>query len=298
MENSKTIFTCEQARELDIVSYLSSLGFEPQKIHCQDYWYLSPLRSEKTASFKVNRKLNGWYDHGIGKGGNLIDFGILFHNCTIGELLRSLNGHLSFHKRPLPHPDKKMDEVRVIIKEIRPLHSMVLIRYLHSRKIPLKIAERFCREISFEMDGKLYYSIGFPNDAGGYELRNSFCKNSSSPKDISTIKNGATKVAVLEGFFDFLSLVSILPERDFNKWDYCILNSLSFFEKAKPVMDQYLSIHLFLDNDKAGQNCSHYTISFDTKYKDESGLYKNYKDLNEWLIKIGKQYPSTANEPP
>jgi len=31
------------------------------------YWYLSPLREEKEASFKVNRKKNVWYDHGIGK---------------------------------------------------------------------------------------------------------------------------------------------------------------------------------------------------------------------------------------
>ena len=71
-----------------MIDYLSKLGYEPVKVRNCDYWYLSPLREEKTASFKVNKKLNRWYDHGLGKGGNIIDFGIAYHHCTIGELLQ------------------------------------------------------------------------------------------------------------------------------------------------------------------------------------------------------------------
>jgi len=63
-----------EAKQIDLVDYLAALGHRPQKIRNKDYWYHSPLRDEKTASFKVNRSLNVWYDHGIGKGGNLIDF--------------------------------------------------------------------------------------------------------------------------------------------------------------------------------------------------------------------------------
>ena len=73
-----------------MVDYLSRLGYQPTKIKNADYWYLSPLRNEKTASFKINRKLNCWYDHGIGKGGNIIDFAILFHNCTISKFYSHL----------------------------------------------------------------------------------------------------------------------------------------------------------------------------------------------------------------
>lgn len=300
MNKQSTILTCEQARELDMVEYLSSLGFEAQKIRRNDYWYVSPLRDEKTASFKINRKLNRWYDHGMGRGGNLVDFGVLFHRCTISELLQALSGSPSFHQQPLLQKKKlaDADEVRVILKEVKTLHSLVLIRYLHSRKIPLKIAERFCKEVNFEMNGKSYYTIGFANDLGGYELRNAFCKNSSAPKSISTIKNGSEKIAVLEGFFDFLSLATILSPAGFLKWDYCILNSLSFFEKTKPFLEQYGSIHLFLDNDKAGQNCSSNAVGCGTKYRDESKLYHNYKDLNEWHMAIGKKgFTPPANPP-
>lgn len=49
-------------------------------------------------------------------------------------------------------------------------------------------------------------------------------------------------------------------------------------------MESYNQVKLYLDNDKAGQNCSRYALSLSNKYKDESGLYKNYKDLNDWLV--------------
>ena len=53
-------------------------------------------------------------------------------------------------------------------------------------------------------------------------------------------------------------------------------------------MEQYNSIRLFLDRDNTGQKCTAAAISWSNKYKDESVLYKDYKDLNEWTQQIGK----------
>ena len=53
---------CNEAKRMDIVTYLESLSIKPEKVNGNDYWYLSPLRDEKTPSFKINRKLNVWYD--------------------------------------------------------------------------------------------------------------------------------------------------------------------------------------------------------------------------------------------
>ena len=89
--------SCEEARKIDIVDYLNSLGFSPQKIKADDYWYLSPLREEKEPCFKVNRKLNSWYDHGLGQGGNILDFGMMYHNCSFKELMDKLDKTFSFH---------------------------------------------------------------------------------------------------------------------------------------------------------------------------------------------------------
>ena len=109
---TSAFFTCEQARQIDLVDYLESIGYHPKKITGNDHWYLSPLRQEQTASFKVNRKLNLWYDHGTGKGGSLVDFGILYFNCSVKDLLVRLkdsNGlNLSFQPHHcLPAVQKK-----------------------------------------------------------------------------------------------------------------------------------------------------------------------------------------------
>ena len=68
----------KDAKKIDLLDYLLKLGYRPQKVSNNDYWYRSPLREEKTASFKVNKRLNIWYDFGLAKGGNVIDFGIMF----------------------------------------------------------------------------------------------------------------------------------------------------------------------------------------------------------------------------
>lgn len=58
MDFSKQRLSIEEVKEMDIVDYLSKLGYEPSKIRNADHWYLSPLRDENTSSFKVNRKIN------------------------------------------------------------------------------------------------------------------------------------------------------------------------------------------------------------------------------------------------
>ena len=102
-----------------------------------------------------------------------------------------------------------------------------------------------------------------------------FFKGSNSPKDITTIKNKDKKVVVLEGFFDFLSFISLLSNKQLKPVSFCILNSLSFFEKSRPFLEQHDSVHLYLDNDKAGINTTSYAKSLSQEYRDESILYKN-----------------------
>ena len=284
MDFSKKGLSCAEAKEMDMVQYLSSLGYEPTKIKANDYWYLSPLHAEKTASFKINKKLNRWYDHGLGKGGNLVDFAIQYHDCTVGDFLKLLKGDFPFqqpHIRPVT--EVSTSEPKIELGTIKSIRSIELLYYLRERRIDQQVADQFCKEISYNFSGKNYYALGFKNDAGGYELRNRFFKGSSSPKGITHLKNGADTLVVLEGFFDFLSYQTIVKRMDVPTQDFLILNSLSFFDKAIPLMQQYDCCRLFLDNDAAGQNCSRQTVSMDSRFQDESGMYHLYKDLNDYL---------------
>ena len=53
-------------------------------------------------------------------------------------------------------------------------------------------------------------------------------------------------------------------------------------------MESYRSVHLYLDRDTTGQKCIEKAMAIDVqKFKDESTLYKNYKDLNDWIIYLG-----------
>ena len=44
----------KDAKQIRIVEYLRIIGYSPVNVKGHQYWYLSPFRDEKTASFKVN----------------------------------------------------------------------------------------------------------------------------------------------------------------------------------------------------------------------------------------------------
>lgn len=301
MKHSK--LTCTEARQIDLVDYLASLGHQPQKIRGNEYWYLSPLREERTPSFKVNRKINAWFDFGLGKGGNTIDFGVLYHRCSVAGLLDRLQSSIisrqtafSFHRHWEENTaEQDADEKKIKVIRVYFLSSYSLCRYLEQRQIPRELADKHCREIRYTLNEKAFYAIGFLNDSGGYELRNTYFKGSSSPKDITFINNHAPEIVVFEGFFNFLSFLtyhqtaSLLGKENeeftVQKANYLILNSLSFFEKSLSLMQQHRIVHLYLDRDTAGINCTRQALKISEQFNDESPLYQRYNDLNDWLVK-------------
>lgn len=286
--------TCAEAKHIDMVEYLDRMGFQPVRVRGNNFWYMSPFRDEKTASFKINRKINRWYDFGEGKGGNIIDFGIRYMNCTIREFLNVLScNDISFPKSAIGDGTVFVKpEPKITILEDHPLRSYPLLNYLKERRIPLDIAEKFCREVNYKIGERAYYAIGFENNADGWELRNPYFKGSSSPKDIATFRSGKEIIAVFEGFFDMLSFVAIIEDANIGKrYDYLVLNSLALIERARKVMERYSSVYLFLDNDISGQHYTKCLLSLDDRYQDKSYLYKDHKDLNEWLCNTEKLMP-------
>jgi len=283
MEKKLKSVSCNTANQIDIVSYLTDCGYEPVKVRGEDYWYLSPLRNENTASFKVNRQLNRWYDHGNGNGGKLVDLGIALFNCSVTEFLEKLTAPVSFHKPPkLPFAQVETTPA-ITITEVKPIRSPALFAYLRSRKISIEIALEYCCQVQYSIGPKSFYALGFKNNAGGYEIRNKYFKGSSSPKDFRLIKKGFDQLCIFEGFFDFLSFLTLTKSHQMNA-DYLVLNSLSFFEKALMLSAEYAVKRLYLDRDIAGQNCSLQAIALNKDFIDESKFYKGYKDLNDYLV--------------
>jgi len=295
---------CEEANQIDMVDYLSSLGFQPTGIKGNDYWYLSPFRDEKTASFKIQRRKNVWYDHGIGTGGGLIDFVRQFYHCDVSEALQKI---LSFQPqinlknsvdRPpfhlhenslINHKDARETAIKIIAAK-QPILEPWLCRYLKQRRIEKSIANKYCYEVEF-INGekeKIFKAIGFKNNAGGYELRNEYFKGSSSPKYISYFNNKANNLTVFEGFFDFLSYHSLHQNQDQLLTNFLVLNSTSFFQRCLLLMEKHNTIHLYLDKNLTGKRCTEIALKRSSKFKDESKLYQEYKDINDWIVSFVK----------
>jgi len=280
---------CLQANSIDLVSYLEKLGITAPKPRGSNYWYLSPLREEKTASFKIDRKRNFWYDFGLQQGGTLIDFGIRYHRCNVQEFLDILaNSNFPFHQQSIPIIEtKEPDECKILITTVSPLSSPVLLSYFEQRKIDVSIASIYCHQINYQVNRRHWYGIGFKNDSGGFEIRNPLHKYSSSPKAITSFIAGNSTVLVFEGFMDFLTWICINNHDQNFKTDFVILNGIGFFEQSRSLIESYPDIWLFLDRDNAGRAQTAYALSISPAYKDKSSFYKDYKDLNAWASNSG-----------
>ena len=284
----KNSLTCERARAFPIEKALGKLGHFPTKTNEKEAWFLSPFRTENQASFKVSKKLNRWYDHGEGKGGNVIDLICLITKSTVKEALELIGqNELSFSFQQQPFSEKQREHAITIIYA-KPIQHIGLMKYLNERNISITTALKFCREVHYMLNGRNYFAIGLKNDTGGWELRNKYYKNTSSPKDSTHIKNGNTKLIITEGMFDLLSILEVNTNLE-SEYDFLVLNSTAFVQKAMEILDDYSNIELYLDNDKNGKETTQKLIKHSKNCKDKSKLYSGFKDMNEWLIHGSKK---------
>ena len=88
--------TIDEAKRVRIVDFLAQLGHRAQYMKSEQYWYLSPLRKEVTPSFKVNDRLNEWYDFGEATGGDLVELGkYLCETKSVSEALAYIERHVN-----------------------------------------------------------------------------------------------------------------------------------------------------------------------------------------------------------
>lgn len=292
--------TCEQAKQISIVHLLEHCHIRPQYVRGQDHWYLSPFREEKTPSFKVNARLNVYYDHGSGQGGDIIDLGRALFRCDTKALLEKLDSGLflfqpqdlkstSLHIDRGVTPARAYDQSGIHITALKELGSNPAItQYLESRGIDLVVAKPYCREVYYRVGDKNYFAAGFENRSGGFELRNAYFKGSTSPKDISHIERGHKSVCVLEGFMDFLSLLS-LRKQEHIQTDFVVLNSVSLAERSVDILKSYSTVFLYPDHDAAGKQLLEKFENAGLNCVDASGIYQDYKDLNQMLVASKQQ---------
>ncbi len=85
-----------------------------------------------------------------------------------------------------------------------------------------------------------------------------------------------------------MSFQSVNQNQEHGLTNFLVLNSLSFFERSLLLMEKHQSIHLYLDHDNSGRKYTSQALKRSLQFRDESKLYKGYKDLNDWMMNFGK----------
>ena len=246
----------DMIRRIPLADFLARLGHEPVRRSGNELWYRAPYRSERTPSFRVNVAKRLWYDFGLGKGGDI--FTLAGEFARSGDFMAQARFIAETARMPfvaaekplyLPEPSEPAFEG----VEAVPLLRSPLTDYLAERGIPYAVASRHCCRLNYGVRGKRYFAIGFPNVAGGYEIRSRYFKGCVPPKDVSLIKPKDTAsdvCSVFEGFMDFLSAAALGIG---GNGDSLVLNSVANVGKAVKHLDGYGRIDCFLDRDEAGR---------------------------------------------
>ena len=216
------------SNRISIRDFLAWRGIQPKYERNGYGMYLSPLREERTPSFKVDYVQNLWYDFGLGEGGTLLTLVMRLERCDSREAVRRLqNGEkgdtgIASISPGIGEPQGVGGALSVVRPATVPalrilsdasLRHPALVGYLASRGIVPPVAAAFCREVRYEINGRAFFAVGFRNDAGGWELRSARFKGGSSPKHITTLDNGSDMAMAFEGFIDFLSYLSLKGTR-------------------------------------------------------------------------------------
>jgi len=285
----------ENMRRIPLADFLARLGHEPVRRSGNELWYLAPYRNERTPSFRVNVAKQLWYDFGLGKGGDIFTLaGELTQSGDFMEQAKFIAdaSNMVVDRSAFTTYQPKPSEPAFEDVEAVPLLRSPLTGYLEERGIPYGIASRYCCRLNYGVRGKRYFAVGFPNVAGGYEVRSRFFKGCVPPKDVSLIKaedEPTDMCNVFEGFMDFLSAATL----GLTTGDSLVLNSVANVEKALKYLDGYGHIDCYLDRDEAGRRTLELLKEhYGGRVCDRSALYDGCKDLNEYLQRTTKNKTS------
>ena len=305
---------------------LSRFGHDPVKVTRggSEYWYISPFRYEKEPSFHTSFLGGKWIWNDFGRGdiqgsGTVIGFLEMHENVNVSGALKILKELVPnsgaavntdhFKRMPLfkdtclhqsSMPGRSTKE-KLVVREVKnEVWDKGLIGYLTGeRKINHKLALPYLKHIIYENTdaGKIYNTLGFENDSGDFECRDKFfkgilknpeAKDRGPAKDISYIPGkDNSRVAVFEGFMDFLSLLTI-KKQPVLSIDAIVLNMINMKGRAIDFIRKagYETVYTFFDNDEAGEKTTKLFLN-EQNLKEivipQNHLYLSYKDYNQVL---------------
>jgi hypothetical protein len=276
----------EIKEQVSIVDLLSRLGYEPVPRHGREKVYISMIREDDTSpSFTVNDDLGVWFDHGLRKGGNIIDFGLTYWKGLdfngVLDKIRQVSMMSTSEKRPL-RPRKSVKLPHYIVEKVRDIGTHPAITdYLKSRAV-FEPAKKYLSEVYYFLEDekgerKNYFAAGWQNENNGWEVRNKYFKGCHGSKAITFISGNLKKTSVFEGFINFLSWKVEHPDRDDS---IIVLNSVALLRAGIEKGKAFSAIDIFFDRDKTGLGATKEFIKALPYASDRSAAYDGFNDYN------------------
>jgi DNA primase len=275
--------------QASLVDLLSHLGFQPVKKYGKEYMYRSMLREgDNTPSFSVDDKIGAWYDHGNGKGGNIIDFGLAFwpalnFNEVVEKIQMACNVQLAVHDYRQRIPVKVRNYVVEQVKELG-THPAIT-NYLKSRGVfdaaKGQLSELYYHVVNEKGEKKPFFAAGWMNEAGSWEVRNKYFKGCLGNKAITVIAGNPKQAVVFEGYINYLSWRG---ENGQNKATAIILNTLSLLSEGIARARQYSQLDIYFDRDTAGFQATKDFTKALPYAADRSSAFEGYNDYNDKLV--------------
>lgn len=302
---SKFLTAAEIKERVSLVALLTNLGYEPSRKSGKEWMYLSMLRDSDTEpSFSVNDKFGVWYDHGVGKGGNIIDFGLAYWPVlSFREVLQKIvevsradlaapqDGAESYRRRRIRRHVKKIPHYQV--EEVKPLgNNDAITAYLQARGVWHVAIDRV-QEVYYHVEDemgfrKYFFAAGWQNESGAWEVRNKYFKGCLGVKGLTIIPGNPDRIAVFEGYLNYLSW---LATNNGATETVLVLNSLSMLQAGIEYGKSYPESSVYFDHDEKGLAATAEYINAVPGSTDQSAVYDGFNDYNDWLIGIQEHTP-------
>jgi len=310
-----------QAKQISLPDLLARLGHEPVKAQKggHELWYASPFRAEMEPSFHTSFLGGKWIWKDFGDmGGTVVDFAMRYRNVSnVKDALAWLDTVLhqpllvkasieptipdehptlfSFQQQSGAAAPQVEDFRQLEFLAAQPISNPVIFEYLaNERHIPQDLATHYLKQVSYRntATGKDYFAFGMENESGGYEIRVASSKyhfkSALKARDITFFKGSSPERGILnifEGMIDFLSLLVMFNCKRL-AGDTVVMHSLSSFQRTEEFLKgrEYRTINTFLDNDRAGEECTErFKAAFGSIISPKGEMYAQYNDLNDAL---------------
>jgi len=285
--------------QVSLVDLLSRLGYQPVPRRGREKMYISMLRDNDTQpSFSVNDELDVWFDHGLGKGGNIIDFGLAYwKGMGIQEVIKRIQNVCALTAQDSPRVRRPRKPVKVyhVVEKVRPIGAHPAITdYLKSRGV-FDVARFYLSEVFYYLEDekdvrKHYFAAGWLNESNSWEVRNRYFKGCMGHKALTVIPGNPKMAVVFEGFLDFLSWRVENAEATHS---VIVLNTLTMLQQAIQRAKAFSSLDLYFDRDKAGIMATKDFIRALPYATDRSKAYEGFNDYND---KIKARLKTTVAE--